>query len=69
MDRFLCEPFPKSFGRSWRVRFKKVMFVAEVINVAKNKSTAKVLCGQHPQSIGIFVLVGSVEGPRRPAFC
>jgi len=51
------------------VRFKKVMFVAEVINVAKNKSTAKVLCGQHPQSIGIFVLVGLVEGPRRPAFC
>lgn len=42
------------------------MFVAEVINVAKSKRTAKGLCGQHPQSIGIFVIIGSVEGPRSP---
>lgn len=37
MDIFLSEPFAKSLGRSWSVRFKKVMFVAEVINFANSK--------------------------------
>lgn len=48
MDRFLSEPFAKSLGWSWSVRFQKVMFVAEVINFANDKRTAKGLCGQYP---------------------
>lgn len=39
MDRFLSEPFAKSLCRSLSVRFKKVMFVAEVINFANSKRT------------------------------
>lgn len=39
MDRFLSEPLAKSLGRSWSVRFKELMFVAEVIDFANSKRT------------------------------
>lgn len=37
-----------------------------VVSVAERKRRVKGLCGQHPQSIDIFVLRGSAECPRSP---
>lgn len=60
MDRFLSEPFAKSLCRSWSVRFKKVMFVAEVISFVNSKRT-RVFVVNTPNLL-VFL---SLEGQRR----